>query len=190
MTVMQFHDVAGRKGAVGTFRDRLHRFLDRVSHLSLLVCGTAMVTLTVIFGWLVFGRYVLNATPTWVEQVALLLVSLIGFLGASVGVHERTHLGVSFFRDIAPRPLRRAMDLATHLILAGFGAVMMVETYRLVLFKWGTPIPLIQLPEGLRAVPLTLCGALCLAYSVGHLIRFFTAPEREPDGNDATTPLS
>lgn len=181
----------------GRFRPALNLFyraLDAVCGVSLAISGTAMVVLTVIFGWLVFGRYVLNATPTWVEQVSLLLVALIGFVGASTGVHERSHLGVSFFRDIAPRPVRRAMELASYLIMAVFGAVMMVNSYALVLFKWSTEIPLIHLPEGLRAIPLTLCGAFTLAYSLGHLIRFFTGeslddriletPPPEPDPAD------
>lgn len=154
------------------------RGLDTVCRLSLWISGLAMVVLTVIFGWLVFGRYVLNATPTWVEQVSLLLVALIGFVGASTGIHERSHLGVSFFRDIAPRPVQRAMDFLVYLIMAAFGAVMMVQTYKLVLFKWSTEIPLIHLPEGLRAVPLTFCGAACLIYSIGHLIRFFLNREQ------------
>lgn len=152
--------------------------LDGLCRVSLWVSGIAMVALTAMFGWLVFGRYVLNATPTWVEQVALLLVALIGFVGASTGVHERSHLGVSFFRDIAPRPVQRAMDFVVHMIMAAFGAVMMVQTYKLVLFKWSTQIPLIHVPEGLRAIPLTFCGAACLIYSTGHLIRFFL--NREP----------
>ena len=41
----------------------------------MILTGVAMVVLTVSFGWLVFGRYVLNETPTWVEQSALLLVA-------------------------------------------------------------------------------------------------------------------
>lgn len=165
---------AGRSGPLHRVLQPVYRLLDLLCQVSLVVSGTAMVTLTVIFGWLVFGRYVLNATPTWVEQVSLLLVALIGFLGASSGVHERSHLGVSFFRDVAPRPIRLAMELVSYLIMAVFGAVMMVNSYKLVLFKWSTEIPLINLPEGLRAVPLTLCGAFTLAYSLGHLIRLFT----------------
>ena len=39
-----------------------------------------MVVLLATFGWLVFGRYVLNVTPTWVEQLALVLVGYITFL--------------------------------------------------------------------------------------------------------------
>ena len=86
------------------------RLLDTISDISTLVAGVGLVVLTVIFGWLVYGRYVLNSTPTWVEQVSLLLVMLIGFLGASVGIHKNTHLGVSYFREISPRPVRRLFE--------------------------------------------------------------------------------
>lgn len=186
----QIHSTARRSGGSEASKTAnspfqlFDRFLDVVCQLSLWVSGAAMVFLTVIFGWLVFGRYVLNATPTWVEQISLLLVALIGFVGASTGVHERSHLGVSFFRDIAPRRLQRAMEFASYLIMGGFGLVMMVQSYGLVLFKWSTLIPLIHLPEGLRAVPLTFCGGACLLYSVGHLIRFFREDRRYPARQD------
>ena len=98
--------------------------------------------MTAIFGWLVYGRYVLNATPTWVEQVSLLLVVGIGFIGASVGVHQRTHLNVSYFRDISPRPLRRFFELLNpHYHVCIFALIMMVKSYELMMFKWGSQIP-------------------------------------------------
>src|SRR5210317_1925060 len=102
------------------------RLLDLFSYINTIITGIAMVVMTAIFGWLVFGRYVLNATPTWVEQVSLLLVVYIGFLGASVGVHKKTHLGVSVFREISPKPVSRVFELASHLIMGGFGMVMTV----------------------------------------------------------------
>ncbi len=157
------------------------KFLDILSDISTVVTGVAMVVLTVIFGWLVYGRYVLNATPTWVEQVSLLLVVLIGFVGASVGIHKNTHLGVSFFKDIAPRPVRRTFEFMSHIALAVFGYVMMVNSYDLAVFKWSTEIPLIHLPEGLRAVPIMLCGGFTLLYSIGHLINFFKGIEEISD---------
>ena len=118
--------------------------------------------MTVIFSWLVYGRYVLNSTPTWVEQVSLLLVVLIGFLGAAIGIHKKTHLGVSYFRDRMPRFIQIFFDLVTHLMLIIFGYVMMIYSYKLAVFKWTTQIPLIHIPEGLRAVPIMICGALIL----------------------------
>ncbi len=163
-------------------KSRYDKLLDAISAISTFITGVGLVVLTVIFGWLVYGRYVLNATPTWVEQVSLLLVMLIGFLGASVGIHKNTHLGVSYFREISPRPVRRVFEFASHIILIVFGAVMMVKSYELAVFKWGSQIPLIHVPEGLRAVPIMLCGAFTCLYSIGHLIHFVKGvPEPKRD---------
>lgn len=160
-------------------RTLLDKVLDATSLLCTVITGVALVVLTVIFGWLVFGRYVLNSTPTWVEQVSLLLVVLITFLGAAVGIHENTHLGVSYFRDIAKPWLRKLCTVLSHLGLAVFGYVMMVQSYDLMMFKWDTMIPLINISEGFRMLPITLCGGLVLIYSIGHLVDMVRGvPER------------
>ncbi|MEM6887458.1 MAG: TRAP transporter small permease [Pseudomonadota bacterium] len=150
---------------------RMDVVLDRIAFLCRVLTGVALVFLTVIFGWLVFGRYVLNATPTWVEQAALLLVMTIAFLGAAVGVHENTHLSVSLFRDIAKPALRRVMIIATDILLIVFGSLMLWQGVQLTIFKWGSMIPLIQLPEGLRSLPLTIGGGLIVLFTCGHLVR-------------------
>ena len=155
------------------------RFLNLIGNFNLLFCSVALVVLTVIFGWLVFGRYVLNATPTWVEQVSLLLVVYIGFLGASVGIHKKTHLGVSVFREISPKPVQRLFELMSHVIMTGFGLVMVVYGYKLTVFRWPTEIPLIHVTEGLRAIPIMLSGICIVLFSIGHLIHFFKDPADE-----------
>ncbi|WP_323770964.1 TRAP transporter small permease [Antarctobacter sp.] len=152
-------------------RPLLDVLLDAVAAICRFVTGVSLVFLTAIFGWLVFGRYVLNDTPTWVEQVALLLVMVIAFLGAAVGVHEHTHLAVTAIRSAVRPRLRIVFVVATDLILAGFGGLMLVYGARLTMFKWGSLIPLINLPEGLRSLPLTIGGALIVLFSLGHLLR-------------------
>ena len=155
--------------------------LDLIALLCRIITGIALVVLTVIFGWLVFGRYVLNATPTWVEQAALLLVMLIAFLGAAVGVHENTHLSVSILRTSVPRRVRNVFVFITDATMAVFGALMLWYGLQLTIFKWGSLIPLIQLPEGLRSLPLTVGGALILLFSLGHLIRLFLGADERRD---------
>lgn len=154
-------------------RSLFDKILDLLSFINTVITGVALVVLTIIFGWLVFGRYVLNATPTWVEQVSLLLIVYIGFLGASVGVHQNTHLGVSVFREISPKPLRRIFELISHLIMAGFALIMIIYGYKLTIFKWSTEIPLLHVSEGLRALPILLSGVLIFLFIIGHLIHFF-----------------
>ena len=160
---------------------RMTAVLDAIALLCKIMTGIALVFLTVIFGWLVYGRYVLNATPTWVEQVALLLVMLIAFLGAAVGVHEHTHLSVSILRTSVSKRVRSVLVFISDVAMAGFGGLMLWYGWQLTVFKWGSLIPLIQVPEGLRSLPLTVGGGLILLFSIGHLIRLFLGADERAD---------
>lgn len=160
---------------------RMSAVLDAIALFCKVLTGIALVVLTVIFGWLVFGRYVLNATPTWVEQVALLLVMQIAFLGAAVGVHEHTHLSVSILRSSVTARIRLVLVVISDVAMAGFGGLMLWYGWQLTVFKWGSLIPLIQVPEGLRSLPLTIGGGMILLFSIGHLIRLFMGVDERVD---------
>jgi len=159
----------------------MDRAYELISRICLLIAGTALVVMTAIYAWLVFGRYVLNDTPTWVEQVSLLLVMVIAFLGAAVGVQQDTHLSVVVFRNIVPSPVRTVFVLLTDILMAGFGGMMFWYGIELTKFKWTTLIPLIQVPEGLRSLPLTICGALVCLFSIGHLLRLLLGRDQRQD---------
>ena len=162
----------------------MDRAFDFLSRACVFIAGIALVCMTAIFAWLVFGRYVLNNTPTWVEQVSLLLVMVIAFLGAAAGVHNHTHLSVVIFRNIVPTPVRTLFVIVSDVLMAGFGAMMFWYGIELTKFKWNTLIPLIQWSEGLRSLPLTICGALLFLFSVGHLIRLFLGRDERQDNID------
>lgn len=154
---------------------------DVLCRICIILAGVALVAMTLMFAWLVFGRYVLNDTPTWVEQVSHLLLMVIAFLGAAVGVREHTHLAVVLFRSAVPSWLRTVFVFVSDVLMAGFGGLMFWYGLELTQFKWKTLIPLIQLPEGLRSLPLTICGALVFFFSIGHLIRLFLGKDERKD---------
>ena len=158
--------------------DKTYGWIVRVCQI---VSGTALVVMTVIFAWLVFGRYVLNDTPTWVEQASLLLVMVIAFLGSAVGVQQHTHLSVVIFRTMVPSWLRTCFVFVADVLMAGFGGMMFWYGIELTAFKWNSMIPLIQLPEGLRSLPLTICGALVFLFATGHLIRLLLGRDERKD---------
>ncbi len=160
---------------------RMDAVLDAIALVCRILTGVSLVVLTVIFGWLVFGRYVLNATPTWVEQAALLLVMVIAFIGAAVGIHDNTHLSVVALRTAVSSRIRMVFVILTDLLLLGFGGLMLLYGARLTMFKWGSMIPLIQLPEGLRSLPLTIGGGLILLFTIGHLLRLAVGRDTRSD---------
>lgn len=167
-----------------TFLRSVEGLLDLFSRICLILAGTALVAMTLMFAWLVYGRYVLNDTPTWVEQYSHLLVMVIAFLGAAVGVRQDTHLSVVIFRSIVPSKVRTVFVFVTDVLMAAFGGLMFWYGLELTQFKWNTLIPLIQVSEGFRSLPLTICGALVFLFSISHLIRLFIGQDERKDSID------
>jgi len=148
-----------------TSRHPILKFQDALAKLIIFVCSVSLVVLVATFGWLVFGRYVLNVTPTWVEQLALLLVCYIALLGAGVGIHERTHLGVSMFRDAMPEPVQKLVFLVSDFVIAAFGAIMFIASVELFNFGWNTLLPMLNIPESFRTLSSVFCGGLLFLFS-------------------------
>ncbi|HVW57241.1 MAG TPA: TRAP transporter small permease [Rhizobiaceae bacterium] len=147
------------------------RLLDFISWLCMLVAGLSLVVIIVAFGWLVYGRYILNDTPTWVEQMSLLLVSYITFLGAAVGVRRNTHLSIDFVRESLPFLPRQIMRYLSDLFILVFGACMAWQGYLLFLDNTDRLIPMIDVAECWRVLPLGICGALMVLFAGSNIAR-------------------
>lgn len=158
--------------------DRIEALLGVIQWITIFTASIALLVLIVTFGWLVFGRYVLNATPTWVEQLALVLICYIAFLGAAAGVRDNSHLGVSLFRDMLPLQVQKIIIIAIDFALAAFGVVMLQAGISLMQFGWDSMLPMLNVPESVRTLAITLCGALmCLHAGSRVIIRVLTFGE-------------
>ncbi|MBT2775102.1 TRAP transporter small permease [Halomonas sp. ISL-60] len=147
----------------------LNRILDGVASLCILIAGILLVTLILIFGWLVFGRYVLNNTPTWVEQASLVLVVYITCLGAAAGVRHHSHLNIDFIRESFAGPLRGLMHHLSDLFIFFFGGFMAFQGWTLVMSNLERAIPMIGLSESWRAAPLVICGVLIMLFAAADI---------------------
>ncbi len=150
---------------------RVETVLSLIAKVCTFISGICLITIVATFGWLVFGRYVLNSTPTWVEQLALLLIVVITFLSSAVGIRERTHLSVEIVPYALPQRIRSVLYIVIYIIVGGFGIVMMLESYNLTAFNWTTEIPLLDVPEGLRTLPAVISGFLLFIFSLGNILQ-------------------
>lgn len=149
--------------------------LDWLSAAVIAAGGLALIALVAIAGWQVWGRYVLNDTPTWAERLSLLLILVVALPVAAVGLRENFHLGVSVVIDLLPPRARRAVEIVNCLILGGFGAAMAVHSWRLVEGTWNRMIPLLGVPQAWQYVPLVICGALIVAFMAERLVALLRA---------------
>ncbi|EPJ55882.1 MAG: hypothetical protein OFPI_02270 [Osedax symbiont Rs2] len=148
-----------------TLRSLLERCLDFLAAIGTLVSALSLVVLVSTFGWLVYGRYILNDSPTWVEQLALLMMITITFMSSATGIRERTHLAVDIIPMLCGPRVKTVLRLICDLILCGFGVLMALKANELLQFTWSREIPLLSIPEGVRYIPVIISGVLVALFS-------------------------
>ncbi len=162
----------------------LARFLShlasRLSFASLLLAGAGLVAMTVIVAWTVFGRYVLNATPTWGEPVSLFLMLWFILLGGAVGVREMDHMGFDIALFYTKGRTKSALVLVNETLVALFGLAMVVYGWQLAAKVWADRLPMIGISKGWDYVPLIAGGALIALFSIEKLLLLLTGQSRVP----------
>jgi TRAP-type C4-dicarboxylate transport system permease small subunit len=154
-----------------TPRTLFDRLLDKIAQVCIIFAGVLMVFLIITFGWLVFGRYVLNDTPTWVEQSSLVIVVYITCLGTAAGVRNNSHLSIDFIREGLPPIPRGIMRYISDLFVTCFGVFMAWQGWHLVMENLSRPIPIIGFSESWRAAPLVICGVLMMLFSCTNIFQ-------------------
>ena len=155
---------------VGHAQRGLAAALDVASRGALLVAGLALLAMTVVVGWGVFGRFVLNDTPAWVESSALLLMGWVIMGAAAVGVREGFHMGFETLRDALPEPLARTCKVLSDLCITGFGAGMAWFGGELALEVMDATLATIGLPGSVEYLPLVLGGVLITLFGLERLV--------------------
>lgn len=145
------------------------RMIDQLVRLIVVLGGIALVLLVIVTGWQVWGRYVLNDTPTWAERLALLLILVVALPVSAVGLREKTHLGLSFATAMLPRRLRKALEIFNALILGAFGFAMAYYAVELVQGTWNRAIPLLGVPQAFQYIPLIITGCLIVIFMLESL---------------------
>jgi TRAP-type C4-dicarboxylate transport system permease small subunit len=147
----------------------LARILAPISRAALWLAAVGLVLMTVFVAWQVFGRKVLNDTPTWTEPAALLLMSWFILLGGAVGVREGDHMGFEIGLHYAPKPLRFAMKAITHLLIFVFAIYMTIYGWQLTASTWSAKMAGIAIPQGMDYLPLVGGGVLIALFALENL---------------------
>jgi len=155
---------------VAPFARGVSAVLAAVARAALAASGAALVAMTVVVAWGVFGRFVLNDTPAWAEASALLLLGWVILGAAAVGVREGFHMGFGSLRDALPAPLARALDVASDAVVTAFGLAMLWYATELALTVWNATLPTLGLPGAVEYAPLALGGLLIALFGAERLL--------------------
>jgi TRAP-type C4-dicarboxylate transport system permease small subunit len=156
------------------------RLCAKLSKACLILAIVGLIGLILSVQTQVFGRYVLNDTPTWTEALALQLVLYITALGVAVGVRDAGHIGLDSLVSLLPEGMRLKVEVLIHLLVALFGAIMTWSGWMWTRLKWDELDPMLGLPAGLDYLALVIAGALIVIFSVEHIVALLRDEEVVP----------
>ena len=154
-----------------------------LSKLCLMLAVVGLIGVILCVQWQVFGRYIMNDTPTWAEALALLLVLFVTAFGLAVGVRDAGHIGLESLVSLLPERWQRRVELLIHALVALFGAIMVYGSWEWAAAKWGEKKPMLPVPDGIDYVPLIIAGALIVLFSIEHVIALVQGKHVEPAWN-------
>ena len=141
------------------------RLLGLLSTFALWAAGIGLVAMTAFVAWQVFCRYVLNDSPSWTEQGAVLLMSWFIFLGAAVGVRENYHLGFDVLLYVLPKSGKRVLRMISDIVIFVFGVGMIWYGSQLVALTWNTTMPSLGISGAHDYFPVVGGGVLVILFA-------------------------
>jgi TRAP-type C4-dicarboxylate transport system permease small subunit len=127
----------------------------------------------------VFMRYVvtqitdrLDVDPInffWVEEVGEYTLAWLTMIGAGIGIAERAHFTLRMLVHRFSVPAQRAIHIATHLLIAGFGALALWYGIKLAIVNSALTSPALQLNLAWLYAAPAVGGALIILYSIAML---------------------
>ena len=150
---------------------RLTRLLSALNTAALWLAGLGLVLMTAFVAWQVFGRYVLNRSPSWTEPGSVMLMSWFIFLGAAVGVRENNHMGFDVLLYVLPRGGKRVLRMISDLVILAFGIGMIWYGSQLVVRTAGNKLPSLGISGAFDFIPIVAGGVLIVLFSIERLAR-------------------
>ena len=118
------------------------RICAALSKLCLMLAVVGLIGVILCVQWQVFGRYIMNDTPTWAEALALLLVLFVTAFGLAVGVRDAGHIGLESMVALLPDRWRHRIELLIHALVGVFGGFMVWGGGQWAIAKWDEKKPM------------------------------------------------
>jgi TRAP-type C4-dicarboxylate transport system permease small subunit len=168
--------------------ERLSAVIGVIARIALWLSGAGLVAMTAFIAIQVWGRYVMNDTPTWTEVSSVLVMGWFILLGAAVGLREGNHLSFDVLLYVLPQSARRVLHSVSDLVVIIFGFGMIFFGIQLAAQTWQNTIPLLGIPGGIEYLALITGGILMMLFSVERLLRRFAGLPTRRFGDDIDAP--
>lgn len=131
--------------------------------------SAGLVVMTLIIGWQVFGRFVLDSSPSWTEQASLILMIWYVMFAAAAGVYEGFHIRIAILDERLGERARVVRQVVAA-IVALLGLVLLVYGAQLCWLVRGNVVPALGVSRAVAYIPLPISGLLMVVFAIPRML--------------------
>ena len=143
--------------------DRINKILDVVSRVFV-----AVVLLVIVMAVIsqVISRYVYQFKIAWTQELATYLYIWMIFIGASLGLHRKEIVAITFLRDRMNPQLGIYLNVFNNIIVVFFLVVGIIYNCKITeIAKWQHS-PVLNIPMNIVALSFTVSGVFMVSYLI------------------------
>ena len=165
--------------------DKLKPFYNWFYKMSMLLCKLLLVTEIIITSIVVFGRYVINKSPAWGEEVILTCMVYMTLLSAAMALRRGAHIRMTAMDRYLPKLTIKILDILSDAAIFAFSIILIYFGFKFALGIGGkgsfTSLP--KVSKFWLYFPVPLSGIAMFVFEIEALynhIKAFFVKEGEP----------
>ncbi len=140
-----------------------------VSHWLVGLGSIGLVAMTAIISWQIFGRFVLDSSPSWTEQASLVLMIWYVMFAAAAGVHEGFHIRIAMLEERLGKHAAMVRRF-TALVVLLLGLVLLIYGAQMTWLVRETTIPSLGISRSVAYIPMPISGLLMALFALPQIL--------------------
>ncbi|WP_257594935.1 TRAP transporter small permease [Parerythrobacter lacustris] len=132
--------------------------------------AAGLLAMTAIIAWQVFGRFILDSSPSWTEQASLILMIWYVMFAAAAGVHEGFHIRIALLEEKLGSERARPVVRIVAIVVAVLGLVLMVYGAQLCWLVRDNVVPSLGVSRAVAYFPLPIAGLLMALFALPQIV--------------------
>jgi TRAP-type C4-dicarboxylate transport system permease small subunit len=142
----------------------IERVMEMLERALTVAVGILMGMLALLVSWQVFSRYVLKASPYWIEEFSVTALMWIGLLGAAAGVWGGSHMSLELLVKRLPDTARVWTEVCIDTAIGLFAWFLCTQGWVLTAATMDSVMATIPIPLGITYVALPVAGGFMMLF--------------------------
>lgn len=153
--------------------EKVTKIFDYVYLFFMTICKLFFIGMVVVTAYVVFGRFVLNNSPSWGEELALLCMVYMSMISAALAIRKDTHIRMTIIDLFLPEKVVGFFKGLAQVAIFGFSWFMIIYGWQFAQLMGRSMMTGLRIKSMYLYLAIPIAGvALCLM-EIERLINFF-----------------